>query len=154
MSLLLHPQGKIFHYPLHWKHRGGVEVYLHLFLTWTCGSPHVHVASPPEKDPPLPTELEAGWVPEVVQTFRRSKKCLSPARVATLDCPGHRFVNLVNAIPFPTLLLTENEREANLLVSRYQISMQSPDSMHQLVYFGKSEDNFFLPVSSIELYQQ
>jgi len=63
----------------------------------------------------------------MVQTFRRSKKCLGPARNQTPECPAHSFVNIVNAIPPPTLLSTENEREANLFVSRYQIFMQFSD---------------------------
>jgi hypothetical protein len=91
------------------RHTGGVELHLHLFLILALD---VSVASPPGKLPSLPTELEAERVPEVVQTFRRSKKCLGPARNQTPDCPAHSFVNIVNAIPPPTLLLTENKCKA------------------------------------------
>jgi len=128
-----------------------VEVYLHLFLISALDVP---VASPPGKCPLLPTELEAGWAPEVVQTLRRSKKCQGPARNQTPEHPAHNLINTVNALPPPTLLLTENECETNLFVSRYQIFMQSSDSMRQLVYSAKSKDRFSLPVSSIELYRQ
>jgi hypothetical protein len=120
------------------------------------GHPPVPVASPPGKDPLLPTELEAGWAPQVAQTFRRNKKMSGPSQKSNPDRPAHSSVNIVNATPPPTLLLTKNECEANLFVSQYQIFTQSSDSMHQLVYSGKTKDRFCfsLPLSSNELYQQ
>jgi len=43
--------------------------------------------------PTVPTELEAGWVPEPVWTYWKRKSLALPGH-GTLDCPAHSLVTM------------------------------------------------------------
>jgi hypothetical protein len=70
-----------------WRHRGGVEVWLH--SVWTSApdgsewSRHSPVALSPTKNPGrLPLEMEAGWAPESVWMCSEVKKSRTGIRAA------------------------------------------------------------------------
>jgi hypothetical protein len=64
------------------KHAGGVELYLHLFLTWYLGVSglyHALAVLPLGKDPPVPHEV--GGPESQFRCFREEKNLLSLPRI-------------------------------------------------------------------------